>query len=668
MLVLTIINNILGQSKTIDPNLSLNGNVKINCKYYGDSIAVRWGYDNPQLWYYHITHSVELYRRDVTNNGNYEKIGEFIPWDSTKMEQTASIMADPSMMVVALENIHRHWNNTLFDGYNSVLERSDNFYNRWTLVHLAADRDIKAAEACGMRYIDKKIKPKTTYAYKIVARGNTLKSDYRVVAPVIRPFKPVMYNTKEEESSVTLIWEKKLHDYHYSSYWIERSVDGKNYTKVNEAPFVQLFAEDLGTKPVWYTYKIPCENYKKTWFRIRGLDAFGDVSEASESVIGIGRDRTPPPPPILTADSSMTHLSQVLRWKVENPAELKTFHLERSFGDASFVRKNWAQGNENFKKDTFLIEGMYKYRLIAVDTAGNESFSSPIYVKAFDLQPPMKPHRPMSNVDTMGHVLLRWEATDEKDILGYHVFAADSKGRNFVKLTSHFIRERIYVDSLNLHLLNQSRFYRIVAVDNDYMESEASDILEVKLPDINPPAPAIIGDYRVSEEGIRLTILPSSSRDVVRHELRRKDGLDEWKAVASFNNIPPFYLDSNIIAGVNYKYKVIAIDRTGLESASIKDIELTGKKSIVNASTLNYGIDSNRVVLNWKSSNEEYAEMRVYKLNNGNNYVKIATIKKGNFTYVDQNLAKGNTYKYRIQSIKNNGQLSAFSNEVVVNY
>lgn len=114
------------------------------------------------------------------------------------------------------------------------------------------------------------------------------------------------------------------------------------------------------------------------------------------------------PPPILTADSSMTHLSQVLRWKVENPAELKTFHLERSFGDASFVRKNWAQGNENFKKDTFLIEGMYKYRLIAVDTAGNESFSSPIYVKAFDLQPPMKPHLPLSNVDTMGHVLLRW--------------------------------------------------------------------------------------------------------------------------------------------------------------------------------------------------------------------------------------------------------------------
>lgn len=71
------------------------------------------------------------------------------------------------------------------------------------------------------------------------------------------------------------------------------------------------------------------------------------------------------------------------------------------------------------------------------------------------------------------------------------------------------------------------------------------------------------------------------------------------KLFASFNNIPPFYLDS-IIAGVNYKYKVIAIDRTGLESASIKDIELTGKKSIVNASTLNYGIDSNRVVLSGK--------------------------------------------------------------------
>lgn len=58
--------------------------------------------------------------------------------------------------------------------------------------------------------------------------------------------------------------------------------------------------------------------------------------------------------------------------------------------------------------------------------------------------------------------------------------------------------------------------------------------------------------------------------------------------------------------------------------------------------------------------------MRVYKLNNGNSINQPQL--KGNFTYVDQNLAKGNTYKYRIQSIKNNGQLSAFSNEVVVNY
>ena len=54
-----------------------------------------------------------------------------------------------------------------------------------------------------------------------------------------------------------------------------------------------------------------------------------------------------------------------------------------------------------------------------------------------------------------------------------------------------------------------------VAIDDDFMRSPTSDTIAISRPDRIPPSPALIGDYKVLKEGIRLTILPSSSRDVV---------------------------------------------------------------------------------------------------------------------------------------------------------
>ena len=40
------------------------------------------------------------------------------------------------ILVVILENLYRNWQNSTFSDYGSVLEKTDNFNNRWSLVHL----------------------------------------------------------------------------------------------------------------------------------------------------------------------------------------------------------------------------------------------------------------------------------------------------------------------------------------------------------------------------------------------------------------------------------------------------------------------------------------------------------------------------------------------------
>ncbi len=669
MLLITFIglNQSVGQVASQESSAApdtLAGDIHLSYKYYGDSTVIRWGFDHPQLWYHHLYHPVTLWRRDVTNSGEYEKVGEFMPWDSIKMESTASLMAQPGMLIVVLENLHRHWSNTLYAGYASILERNDNFYNRWSLVHMAADRDATAATAAGLRYVDKSAKPKVTYAYKVVTDGNT-SSDYKVAFPVKKNFQPVLFDITEGDSVVILSWEKKLHDYHFSAYWIEQSSDGKNYQRLHEAPYIQMTDASIKGEQRFYAYSVPTENYRKKHYRIVGIDAFGDESVPSAAIVAMGRDKTPPAVPVLWADTTMMHHAKILYWSHSNPADVKTYQLERNFANQSVIITDWAKPTSTKGKDTLTIEGIYRYRLIAVDTAGNQSFSQPVYTKVYDLTPPSAPQKPQVLTDTSGLIMLTWGEHPEPDIIGYNIYAADGASRNFIKLNQHIYRSRLYTDTVDVHMLNEKRYYRITAVDNDYMISEPSEVLIVERPDVIPPAPALIGEYRVLQEGIRLTLLPSSSRDVVRHELRRKDTLSDWQVVLVFDSIAhPTFLDTTVLAATDYTYQFIAIDRAGLESHSVKDIMLTSMPDTISTPELSYSLASETANLVITPSNSaSISRYTLYRAIGEGQYVRHASL---NTNAYQEQLRKGIVYRYRVRPVSDEGRPGPFSNEVKV--
>ncbi len=635
--------------------------IRLQCKHYRDSITLRWGYTDAKLWYNHINKPVTIYRRNISTNGKYEKLAEIMPWDSTRIENTAASGKKNEILVVILENLYRNWQNSTFSDYGSVLEKTDNFNNRWSLVHLVSDQYALAAEAAGLRFTDNNIDPKANYAYKVVA-GDVIA--YKVVTHKKAVFKPVIYNVEEKESSIVLFWDQKLHNYHYTSYWIESSDDGKTFKKLNEVPFVQMMDQKLTEIKKYISFTTPCPNYQKKYFRIIGNDAFGDESLPSEPVIAMGRDKTPPPSPSLYADTLMEHLTKNLYWTVEPTSDHHVFHLERSFGDKTETLLNWAKGTEDHKTDKPTIAGIYKYRLIAADTAGNFSYSTPLYTRVFDMIPPSKPATPVAYADSSDVVTLGWNEHPEKDVVGYNIYAADGKKRSFIKLNAQTHRSHIYIDSIGTSLMNEKRYYFIVAIDDDFMRSPTSDTIAISRPDRIPPSPALIGDYKVLKEGIRLTILPSSSRDVVRHDLWRKNHDGEWHLLQQFTKIPPSFTDQTVKAGITYEYKIHAVDDGGLISKAVDIASITALSYKPQKPTLTYSANENTVLLKIENgSDNDLNKFMLYKAVGEGRQQLINVL--SNLTYTDT-AAKGSITRYRVQAISPEGKKGPFSDELIV--
>lgn len=635
--------------------------IQLQGKHYKDSIVLRWGYTDVKLWYKMLKQPVKIFRRNVSQNGKYEAIAEIMPWDSSRIENTAALSQKNEILVVVLENIYRNWHNSTFSDYGSVLEKTDNFNNRWSLVHLVADQYALAAEAAGLRFTDKSINPKFNYAYKVVAAETQA---YKVITSKKAAFKPVIYQKEEKESSVVLYWDQKLHNYHYTSYWVESSDDGISYKRLTEVPFVQMMDQKITAHKKYYSFTAPNTNYQKKYYRLIGNDAFGDESMPSDPIIGMGRDKTPPPHPSLYADTLMNHLTKNLYWTLENPADVAAIHLERSIGDKTETLLNWAKPGENKKTDEVPLAGIYKYRLIAADTAGNFAYSTPLYTRVHDMIPPTKPVQPVAYVDTNGVVTLGWNEHAEKDIIGYNIYAADGNKRNFIKLNAQTHRSRIYHDTIGTSLLNEKRFYYIIAVDDDYMRSVPSDTLVVNRPDRIPPSPALIGDYRVLAEGIQITILPSSSRDVVRHDLWRKSGTEDWQLIQQFKKIPPSFTDKAVKSGITYYYKIHAVDDGGLISKAVDIAEIAALKSLLSKPEITFTRNENTILLSISDGeSKEQNKYMLYKATDNAGHQLYEILPTNSFTETGK---PGIKWRYRVRALSSDGRQGPFSDEIIV--
>ena len=201
------------------------------------------------------------------------------------------------------------------------------------------------------------------------------------------------------------------------------------------------------------------ENYEPAYYRIRGLDAFGELSKPSNAVKLMGRDRTPVALPYINKTRLNDEQNQVdISWEYleEKPADLDHYVLRKSYGSSGKSYKDVAKinaGDTSYAdKEVTVAQAVY-YKLCAVDTARNYSCTDPVYTIIDDKIAPASPQNLRGEVDTSGVVTLKWDLGNEPDLLGYYVQVSNGQNRVFVPLTEKPLAANYWHDTIPLDVL-----------------------------------------------------------------------------------------------------------------------------------------------------------------------------------------------------------------------
>lgn len=556
---------------------------------------------------------------------------------------------------------------------------------RFSIALYLADIDYEVADALGLRVVDKTVEKDEQYLYLIIPYDTSVMDTFSVFVDTRYPTKiPKAPNLEknEKENQIELRWNNEFAKSVFTAYWIERSRDGVNWQRLNSVPYLSATQSSDGKfdKYVYYTDTTISRNYEVYKYRLIGITSFGELSEPSDVIEAMGRDRTPPPQPVIKSIKDIGSKFR-LDWELENPPkDLKGFLVGRSdkiTGEYIPITKDFlAPNTKTFIDDKPDFYGENYYVVYAADTANNFSISLPVYGFIVDTIPPAKPKGLKGHIDSSGVVKITWLLGDEPDIIGYRVYYANRADHEFTNLTPFPLKDTVFVDTLELNTLTKEIFYQVVAVDRNYNHSERSDILRLVKPDIVPPVSPLISDYTVTDSMITIQVITSSSDDVAEHILLRKGEKDkDWVKLQSIRVRPDkrseTFVDKDFSGSSFYQYTVQAVDSAGNKSDFAPPVSV---KVLVNKNQFNvrkleaiYDKDNKVILLSWEKVNKPIMYYVIYKKVEGGNLENYFSTEQDKISFVDREIIYDGEYQYGIKTVFLDGQSDiTLSNKVIV--
>lgn len=587
------------------------------------------------------------------------------------------------------------------------------------LVLLSADLSQLAANGLGLRYADKDIEKGNTYEYRIttldsmtlvmmdslnnislddlMAVGDSSNAtklfNWRLKGRTIAEYSDsVIALTKNVadfqaisgDKSVSLMWNANDGVNEFSGFFIERSEDGGlTYDSLTKDLFIGEpiiwvdSAKDEATQIKVYQFVDHLDtNYVEYTYRITGIDAFADPS-APAMARGMGKDLTPPTNPVLKSGEYLKSTGEIqLVYSLPNvPEDLSDLYFEYAYHvDSAFVRyeaESLDPQDTVYRHAPEPDEYSHYFRMVAVDTAQNKSRSFPIFVNIPDTIPPPVPNEIHAVIDTLGEVEIKWtdEHVDELGFLGYRLYYSNSPDHEFTQLTTKPIIANFYIYHIPLNTLTEKIYYKVQAVDKSYNHSEFSEVVEAVKPDTLKPVTPVFKKINATESSLDLSWVPSSSRDVARQRLIRKNG-EELVEFEFDHAARDSFRDSTVQKGIIYEYYLQAIDNNNLRS----DLSFPLRGKIVDKKRMNgieklqfqYSKDEKRIIIDWKKGETEgdfqYMIYRSKDSEKVKNYKAVAS----NMTEFSDQIDEPGTYYYAVRVVHKDGSKSLLSERIKV--
>jgi hypothetical protein len=562
----------------------------------------------------------------------------------------------------------------LFSNNANTIDKNKQEKMLYDMLMLSCDFDKDIARACGLFFCDSTAEDNKHYMYKIELYTNpkTFKEIFTVRINSSEYSKNVQVSglsCKQKNRAVGLKWPAENYIDNYGGYNVERSEDSIHFEKVNSAPVILLSPKS--GKGAGISYKDSSKrNSKKYYYRVRGINFFGELSDPS-NVVSVYHLQTEISVPVI--DSAELFSATVnLTWKMDNKSRntIRKFILMRSGKDQGPYEKLFETSDQMRYSDKIpLLSNYYKVAAVTLNYDTIYSFSRSVIIP--DTIPPAAPALVSVLVEKNGSVHIKWKRNRENDIQGYKLFRKNSANNEFVQVNKKFITDTFYTDKISLATLNRKWLYCIVASDNNFNSSAFSNILEAIIPDTVSPSLPVLQFAVPDNKGVKIKFIRSAADDINKHILLRKEN-SEITVIAIIENDDSSLVitDSTATQGKTYSYQVKAIDNSGNYSLS-KMLTVhfeTGFRRKVESVSYNVDRKEKNVFLKWEYKETGIEKFIVYRGKENEPLTIVKTLSGNILNWKDNSVNIGNVYEYRIKAVLTSGAESLISDAIKVIY
>ncbi len=228
------------------------------------------------------------------------------------------------------------------------------------------------------------------------------------------------------------------------------------------------------------------------------------------------------------------------------------------------------------------------------------------------------------------------------------------------------VNGRLQAEYIDLDLEDNVIYnYRVIAQTFNKVNSEPSQIVKAQT---KPLPNGILGveATRNLPRKIAITWRPSSNSDILKYNIYRSTSANSsFKKIKSVNVQTLQFEDFINEDAKTYFYKISSVDKDGLESNLNVNSVMGSTLAKPNKPIMTLAqIQGEKAILNWQSGDNRTVSYNVYKTIKKNFFskktIKIEGIKALRFE--DKDIVRGVEYSYCIQSVDENGLVSAKTN------
>jgi len=651
----------------------------------GNGIEMRWFSDDNEVMR-RGTASGFIVERRLLGAGTFQAVETVQPLNEAQTEQLIQTIGEGTRanrlrVVTEMREVETEHRPGAIDFQNRIEDlvnrKSAEDFRTMTFL-LSSFEDSLAARVLGLSATDANVMPGQTYEYRARLANPAGLSVVSVVTEVTATEQtedyevPILVN--EGDGELSFIWEQPDNSV---GMYVQRSFSENGpFEPLNEVIELNLrgHAYDGPQRSTFSDENL--NNYRSYHYRFYGQNVFGErvlFGEAS----GTPRDLTPPKQPLLFQPKHESEDTVRLTWQMpeEVDEDLAGFAVLRGDGsNEEFVRlhpdltdpnlREWIDLDFNRDLNTY-------YAVQAVDTAGNVSNSAVLPVSYIRFNPPVRPEIGQATIGDDGSVEIIISPDPEGAVDGYKIFMANDPDHEFSVVKEVFgdslvvEGERTVIrDKVMLNTLTRNVYYQIRAYDVHFNESEASEVIALKRPDIVPPPRPVFKDVKASAQEVEIEVALPSVEDFRSAALYRRTDATDWQQVHLFRGreLLVRYTDRRLEPGTVYYYRLQAVDESGLLSGYTNPlrIQTVNRRFVGPVENLSVRPGNREANLRWSypANSGEYFFV-IYRRAGEGSFSQVGRTEST--AYTDRRVRPGR-YEYRVRAFRkdgNQGEMSA---------